>query len=47
MENKDKNILSTKTVGKEYQTPELVDLNIISTALGAPVSCGSGSSGNT
>jgi hypothetical protein len=47
MENKEKNTLSTKIVGKEYQTPELVDLNVISTALGGAPSCGSGSSGNT
>ena len=42
MENKDKMVLSDQTVGKEYQIPELVDLNGIGEAVGK--SCSNGSS---
>ena len=55
MENNDYMILSDQTVGKEYQIPELVDLNGIGEAMGAPpkctngsgnaISCGTGTSG--
>ncbi len=45
MENNDKTILSDQPVGKEYQIPELVDLNGIGGAMGEPVtSCETGSS---
>jgi hypothetical protein len=45
MENNDKTILSGQTVGKEYQIPELVDLNSIDGAMSSPPpSCTSGSS---
>ena len=43
MENNDNLILSDETVSKEYQIPELVDLNSISSAMGA-TECGPGSS---
>ena len=43
MENNDNMILSDQTVGKEYQIPELVDLNGIGEAMGIPSPCGSGS----
>jgi hypothetical protein len=54
MENNDKMILSEQPIGKEYQIPELVDLNSIGEALGLLpcrsgsgdiASCGSGSAG--
>ena len=45
MENNDKMVLSDQPVGKEYQIPELVDLNGVSVAMGDIHSCGSGSSG--
>ncbi len=41
MENNDNMILSDQTVGKEYQIPELVDLNGIGEA---KANCTSGSS---
>ncbi len=44
MENNDKMVLSEQTVGKEYQIPELVDLNGIGGANGGGESgCSSGS----
>ena len=43
MENNDNIILSDQTVGKEYQIPELVDLNGIGEAMGIDSPCGSGS----
>ena len=44
MENNDNMILSSETVGKEYQIPELVDLNSIDGALSSPpASCTNGS----
>ena len=42
MENNDNMILSDQTVGKEYQIPELVDLNGIGEANAI---CSSGSAG--
>ena len=36
MENNDKTVLTDQTVGKEYQIPELVDLNSIGDAKGTP-----------
>ena len=42
MENNDNMILSDQTAGKEYQIPELVDLNIVSEAMGIG-GCASGS----
>ena len=36
MENTDKMVLSDETVGKDYQIPELVDLNGIGEAKGSP-----------
>ena len=44
MENNDNMILSSETVGKEYQIPELVDLNGIGEAIGAGDPCYNGSS---
>ena len=45
MENNDKMVLSEQTVGKEYQIPELVDLNGIDEA--KAFYCGPGSSNVT
>ena len=42
MENNDKVVLSDQTVGKEYQIPELVDLNGIGEVMGIPA-CNNGS----
>ena len=42
MENNEDMVLSGQKVGKEYQIPELVDLNGISEAVGK--SCSNGSS---
>ena len=43
MENNDKMVLTDQTVGKEYQVPELVDLNGIVGAMGSsPCLSGSG-----
>ena len=42
MENNDNMIISDQTVGKEYQIPELVELNSINEAMGAP-GCTNGS----
>ena len=44
MENNDKMVLSDQSIGKEYQIPELVDLNGIGVAMGIPP-CNTGSSG--
>ena len=44
MENNDNMILSDQTVSKEYQIPELVDLNSISEAMGEIYRCMPGSS---
>ena len=48
MEKNDNMILSDKTVGKEYQIPELVDLNSVNEAMGTGPTCLSGTnpSGN-
>ena len=43
MENNDKIVLSDKTVGKEYQIPELVDLKSITEVMGSNY-CYSGTS---
>jgi hypothetical protein len=41
-------ILSDKTVSKEYQIPELIDLNSVNEAMGGdPSSCGGGSGATT
>ena len=54
MENSENNVLSDQTVVKEYQIPELVDLNSVAGASGLNLcisgsgngsSCGSGTSG--
>ena len=54
MENNDNMVLSDQTVGKEYQIPELVDLNGIGEAEGVILcrngsgnvaSCGTGAAG--
>ena len=45
MEDKDKIVLTDETVGKEYQIPELVDMNGIGEAKGIPPGCRSGSTG--
>jgi hypothetical protein len=43
MENKDKMVLSDQQIGKEYQIPELVDLNVIGEAIGSPApACSNG-----
>ena len=36
MENNNNTILSDQTVSKEYQIPELVDLNSVNEAMGSP-----------
>ena len=47
MEKNDSMILSDETVGKEYQIPELVDLNSVSEAMGlGGCSSGTGPAGN-
>ncbi len=47
MENNDNMILSDQTAGKEYQIPELVDLNGIGEVMGAPPQCNNGSGNST
>ena len=43
MENNDNMILTDQSIGKEYQIPELVDLNSVSETMGgAPCINGSG-----
>ena len=43
MENNDKMVLSEQPIGKEYQIPELVDLNSIGEASGFIIKCINGS----
>ena len=47
MENTDKMVLSDETVGKDYQIPELVDLNGIGEVMGYPAPCNNGSGNST
>ena len=46
MENNENMILCNETVGKEYQIPELVDLNGIGEAIGG-LTCNDGSSASS
>ena len=43
MENNEDKVLSGQIVGKEYQIPELVDLNGIGEVMGGDPSCKNGS----